>query len=83
MKKKLWFRAKTFGWGWFPISWQGWVVTLLYTFGILAVAFNIPDHASLSDFYMRFAPPFVILTVLLLAICYKTGERPKWRWGNK
>ena len=21
-KQKLWFRAKSFGWGWVPISWQ-------------------------------------------------------------
>ena len=26
-----WFRRKRFGWGWTPISWEGWVATLLFT----------------------------------------------------
>jgi len=25
-----WFRAKTFGWGWMPVRWQGWLTVLLF-----------------------------------------------------
>ncbi len=31
MSDKLWFKAKKFGWGWTPCSWEGWTVTGLYT----------------------------------------------------
>jgi len=27
--------------------------------------------------------PEIVLTIVLIWICYKTGEKPGWRWGNK
>ena len=24
MPQKLWFKAKLYGWGWYPCSWEGW-----------------------------------------------------------
>ena len=41
-----WFRRKTFGYGWTPASWEGWVATLalaLCCFGI-----NDPEWLSLD-----------------------------------
>ena len=29
-KKKLWFKAKNYGWGWYPASREGWLVTGAY-----------------------------------------------------
>jgi hypothetical protein len=36
MSREPWFRARTgpFSWGWTPVTWQGWLVTLV---GVLAV----------------------------------------------
>lgn len=28
--KTAWFGPKRWGWGWSPVSWQGWVVTLAF-----------------------------------------------------
>jgi ABC-type phosphate transport system permease subunit len=28
MSNRYWFRPKSFGYGWTPISWKGWAVTL-------------------------------------------------------
>ncbi len=28
MTDRPWFKRKTYGWGWTPVSWQGWLVTL-------------------------------------------------------
>ncbi|MCX6717702.1 MAG: hypothetical protein NTU76_03445 [Candidatus Taylorbacteria bacterium] len=25
---KLWFKRKTYGWGWVPSSWEGWFVVI-------------------------------------------------------
>lgn len=78
--KKLWFKAKNFGWGWTPITWEGWVVTLLYITSILVHVQNIDAQAqSASDFLIGFSIPFIINTIFLLIICYAHGEKPRWR----
>jgi len=25
--------------------------------------------------------PFLMATAVLIFVCYKKGERPRWRWG--
>ena len=27
---QLWFKAKKYGYGWYPATWQGWLVILVY-----------------------------------------------------
>ena len=82
-QNKLWFRAKMYGWGWYPISWEGWIITLLYVVSVMQPAISI-DKASHSgsDFLINFSIPFIINTIFLLIICYAKGEKPKWRWGK-
>ncbi len=36
--KPEWFKEKTFGWGLTPITWQGWVYTLVWL-GVLVLPF--------------------------------------------
>ena len=36
-----------------------------------------------SDTLINFAPHFIILTLILIIICYKRGERPRFQWGEK
>lgn len=82
--KKLWFRAKMYGWGWYPISWQGWVLTLLYIWILMHEALRIDARVhSGSDFLINFSGYFIPLTIALLIVCYTKGERPRWRWGEK
>ncbi len=83
MEKKYWFKAKRYGWGWYPSSWQGWLIIGIYTFFAVAIFKDI-DNASHSgsDTLIGFVLPFVLLTLILLLICYKTGEKPRWRWGE-
>lgn len=80
--KKLWFKAKNYGWGWYPVSWQGWLVIALYTMGLVPHIINASRQHSGSDFLIGFSIPFVINTVFLLIICYARGEKPRWRWGK-
>lgn len=89
-KRKLWFRAKLFGWGWYPITWQGWAVTVLYTllyiasgliYGALAPAALSSGGSVLSGTALLISWYF-LLTASLLAICYRYGEKPGWRWGR-
>jgi hypothetical protein len=77
MSKKLWFRRKTYGWGWTPITWQGWLLLLVYLtlFTFTLITF---DHEWLKNLIV-----ILLLTITLIGICYKTGESPKWQWGHK
>jgi len=89
--KKLWFKAKRYGWGWTPASWEGWAVTLVY--GVL-LAWSIGrftnyvvEHAG-EPFFSILLP--ILLHVLwvsflmgsLMYICVRTGEKPEFRWGD-
>ena len=78
--RKYWFAAKRYGWGWGPPSaWQGWVVLLTYLALVLG---GIPfvQASKGSVVYVAYA---LLLTVVLIAICWLTGEPPRWRWGGR
>jgi hypothetical protein len=72
-QNKYWFKAKKYGWGWTPSSWQGWTILIVFIIieTLLALNMNI------------FFPGTIVLVVLLILVCMKTGEKPGWRWGDK
>ena len=82
-KKPLWFKAKNYGWGWYPVTWQGWLVLAVYLLVIFGTVFTLiqlnvgPDIAPLI-----FLPVIALATVVMIIICFKTGEKPEWRWGK-
>ena len=82
--KIIWFKAKTYGWGWTPCTWQDWLIILVYAVAITlnALQFNSSPHTK-ADVLGSFAPITIVLTLLLILITYATGEKPGWRWGNK
>lgn len=79
---KLWFKRKKYGWGWTPVTWQGWLVVLIYIVAVLVFALTIDESSPPREFIFTFVLPIVILTLLLLRISYKKGEKPKWQWGE-
>lgn len=83
MKKRLWFKAKNYGWGWYPVTWQGWVILLFFILLVIGNFIRIDRRShSVSDTLINFVPQTFILIIFLLIICYKTGEKPEWRWGK-
>ncbi|MCF7815784.1 MAG: hypothetical protein K9M10_02590 [Candidatus Pacebacteria bacterium] len=77
-----WFKRKLYGWGWTPATREGWGVTLLWIAVVLGDFIRIDRNShSESDTLIAFAPHAVILIVILIVICYKKGESPKWQWG--
>ncbi|MEX1063733.1 MAG: hypothetical protein WD898_03095 [Candidatus Paceibacterota bacterium] len=79
--KHYWFKAKLFGWGWTPASWQGWAVTGVYLVSIIFFAFTIDEASPASEVFFTFVLPITLLTIALIRIAYKTGEKPRWQWG--
>ena len=82
MEEKKWFKAKRFGWGWYPSSWQGWAIMALYFFAILKGTWNLRSSGSVSTDFLSLAIKVIPPTIFLLIICYAKGERPRWRWGE-
>jgi hypothetical protein len=82
--KKYWFRRKRYGWGWgLPTAWQGWVVLVVYFVAVIANFKAMdPNSQPESDFLKGYLPRFFLLTIALLIICWKKGEKPKWSWGK-
>jgi len=76
-----WFKRKLYGWGWVPVSWQGWLVTAVYIVLILAFASTVDENSPPQELLFMFILPLAILSITLLRIAYKTGEKPRWQWG--
>lgn len=82
--KKPWFTAKTFGWGWTPATWQGWMMTLLMVELIIVVVFvsTLTGDTARQQLYVAF--PFLALIISTMAmINYRTGEKAKWGWFKR
>ena len=79
-ESKYWFPAKRYGWGWgLPRTWQGWLV-LLGFFALLAAGALVFLPKLQTGYFLAYT---AVLVAALLAVCYVTGEPPKWRWGGK
>lgn len=74
--KKLWFKAKTYGWGWCPCSWEGWSILLIWAI-LFTLAVVKMDHEWFKNILFIF-----LITAILIYICYKKGEKPHWRGGK-
>lgn len=77
-----WFKRKLYGWGWFPVKWQGWAVIGLFIIAMGFIASGLGSEPTNADLAWYFAKLAVAVTVLIF-ICYKTGEKPRWQWGSK
>lgn len=84
MTKRFWFRAKRYGFGWEPATWEGWVIMMLWTALVVGGFVVVDAHShSISDTLLIVVPNTLIVTAMLLVVCYLTGEKPRWRWGGK
>lgn len=76
MANNLWFKRKTYGYGWTPVTWQGWTTIIiwliLFYFAVTKIDSEIVKLVSI-----------LILTGILIFVSYKKGEKPKWQWGKK
>ncbi len=76
--KAYWFKAKRYGWGWgLPSSWQGWTFFVPWLVVLVAGAAHFLPGQPLA-----FVALLVLLTAILVAVCYLKGEPPSWRWGD-
>lgn len=72
-----WFKRRLFGWGWFPVMWQGWAV-IIVAIGIAWLGAYLGD---LDDAPGAYLIGFALAIGLILIFGYWKGEKPRWQWG--
>ena len=73
-----WFAAKRFGYGaGRPISWQGWLVTIVFIAVVIGAAIRFADRPLVLAAILV---PAVILLWIVTAKTTRGGWR--WRWGS-
>jgi hypothetical protein len=97
LQSQLRFKRKSYGRGWIPASRQGHVVMVVYFLLVLwrvllytrmaqqdlqQWAWTLFESDDWGNLVVALVPVFV-LTALLLFVCYKKWETPKWQWGEK
>lgn len=80
-----WFKRKRYGWGWVPVTWQGWLSVLLFVLFVLWFAFTMlePEEAITTGRIIGYFVGITAATFLLIYISVKKGPKGKWRWGAK
>ena len=78
-EQDVWFRARKYGYGWTPVTREGWFVTVVFIVLLLFAGFRVEQTGDVVSFIT-----FLTISIaVFFTIAYKTGERPRWRWGNK
>jgi hypothetical protein len=82
--QQIWFKAKQYGYGWYPATWQGWAVIAAYFIFNFSNYFLIKSQTkSESDLLVNFIFDMLLSTLLLVLVAMSRGEKASWRWGNK
>jgi len=85
MWKKYWFKPKRYGWGFYPISWEGWLATLGLLGMVLISAYVNNFFTSAITAQDGFSFLFDLVVVIALSSVVfdgKTKGSVKWRWGK-
>ena len=83
MANKYWFRPKRFGYGLEPISWEGWLATLVFIAALLHIASYeglFTDDPNLKRFFFDLA---LLIVVFFHFAKDRTLGEMKWNWGIK
>ena len=81
---EYWFKRRRYGYGWTPVTWQGWTVVIGYLVVVIGGALtlvNVPDGQITKDVGIFFVI-IAVATVALIRISVTKGPKPKWRWGK-
>ena len=77
-----WFKRKLYGWGWTPVTWQGWLTILAFIILLVWDYRRIAaGAASESETVLEFLPQAIIMILILIIVSRLTGESPRFQWG--
>lgn len=83
--KKYLMKRRRYGWGWVPVTWQGWLLLAMQFAVILTAASFLPAkpaQPTISELVRFFL--IVALTIgVLILVTIQASPSPRWRWGKK
>ena len=83
-KKEIWFRRKIYGWGWYPCTTKGWLITLAFVVAIILAAFVFMKvYHGETSFLAAYLITVFLLGAILVWIAWTKGEKPRWCWGRE
>lgn len=84
---KYWFKPKWFGYGFYPVSWEGWLCTLMLLGLILLSGFAnhifVEPGPERGEAIRFFLDAVMIAGISTLFFEKKMKEPLRWRWGRK
>lgn len=85
--RKLWFRARDYGWGWTPVTIEGWLVTAAFLAVVVVDAsvfiYRVRTPGSdIRSATITFYGCLAEFVGALIVVCWMKGETPHWRWGS-
>lgn len=72
-----WFAQKRFGYGAVPVTWQGWLTTLVYIALVGLLAWRMPTGL------LKLATIAPVSVACIYFIWTKTDGGFRWRWGRE
>lgn len=85
MKKNYWFKRRRYGWGWTPVTREGWIAVLIPLVIIVSAAlYVLPQKPTVptSLQVITFGLVFLSVVFMLIGVSYAKGPLPRWRWGK-
>jgi len=77
-KNQFWFKAKTYGYGSQPSTWEGWLIIIFYLL-LLAI---IVKYVNYNNYLF-----YILITIWTISLVFiskdKCIDEWKWRWGEK
>ena len=87
--KEFWFKTKNYGNGFYPSSWQGWLIILI-ALALICAAFYLSNpfeykttEQAIND-WLRFIIDFIVIhTVYFVLVKDRVKGGVRWRWGKE
>jgi hypothetical protein len=82
--RKPWFRPKLYGYGFTPVSWEGWLTVAVFTAALVAAVGLIPRliHDPLLGATAAAGAACLLTAVLFSVSLPRTDGELRWRWGR-
>jgi hypothetical protein len=81
---KYWFKPKRFGYGFYPISWEGWLCIFIFVgFIILAMWIDNLFNPLITnqDAWRFFLDVIILASIATFFFEKKTAGKLKWNWS--
>lgn len=84
MKKELWFKRKRYGYGYTPVTKQGWLVTCGFVCFLLLFTFMMQGWLETEQplAIIVFITGLVVFILIFLFVIQNHAPKAEWRWGK-